>query len=171
MVLFTYAETGETDVAFGEATTLSRESAKRTETLKLVKKISTDDNVPGKLEVNVPIPISKTTVEFEDTKQEKATVPLLGVEPTLALQEKPGMKLLPLTVTVLPTYADVGDTAVAVGGSTIRSGVPLTVALAPLLAKVNSTDDAALGVFAPTTITTVMTLVTLQDVARVPELA
>ena len=89
----------------------------------------------------------------------------------MALQEKPEMKLLPLTVTVLPTYADVGVTAVAVGGSTIRSGVPPTVALAPPFAKVNSTDDAALGVFAPTTMTTVISLVTLQDVARVPELA
>jgi hypothetical protein len=62
------------------------------------------------------------------------------------------MKLLPLTVTVLPTYADVGDTAVAVGESTIWSGVPLTVAVS-LFCKVISTDDGTKGVFAPTTTT------------------
>ena len=79
--------------------------------------------------------------------------------------------MLPLTVTVLPTYADVGDTAVAVGEATIWSRVPLTVALAPPFANINSTDDAPLSVFAPTAITTEVLLVTLQDVARVPELA
>ena len=56
-------------------------------------------------------------------------------------------------------------------GAKMSSVVPGTVAVTAPFVKFNSTDDAPLSVFAPTTITTVMSLVTLQDVARVPELA
>ena len=81
------------------------------------------------------------------------------------------MKFVPVTVMVLPAYAAVRSMLVAVGLATMLSGVDGTVATLPPFANVNSTDDAALGVFAPTTMTTVISLVTLQDVARVPELA
>ena len=51
----------------------------------------------------VPAPITTTTVVALAYVQDVAGVPALGVAPTLALQAKPEMKLVPVTVMVLPT--------------------------------------------------------------------
>ena len=51
----------------------------------------------------VPAPITTTTVVALAHVQDVAGVPALGVAPTLALQAKPEMKLVPVTVMVLPT--------------------------------------------------------------------
>ena len=53
----------------------------------------------------------------------------------------------------------------------IMSGVPATVADTAPFVNVNSTDDAAMGVFAAITTVTVVALAYVQDVAAVPELA
>ena len=63
----------------------------------LVKVTSTDDAPAG-----VPAPITTTTLDTLETKHD-ADVPELGVAPTLAVQRNPGMKLVPVTVMVLPT--------------------------------------------------------------------
>ena len=51
----------------------------------------------------VPAAITTTTVVALAYVQDVAGVPALGVAPTLALQAKPEMKLVPVTVMVLPT--------------------------------------------------------------------
>ena len=58
---------------------------------------------------------------------------------------------------------------VAVGAATTVSGVPATVADTAELVNVNSTDDAAMGVFAAITTVTVVALAYVQDAAAVPE--
>ena len=60
---------------------------------------------------------------------------------------------------------------VAVGAATMVSGVPATVADTAELKNVNSTDDAAMGVFEPMTTTTVVADAYVHDVAAVPPLA
>jgi hypothetical protein len=67
------------------------------------------------------------------------------------------MKLVPVTVTVLPWYADVGAMEVAVGAPTMVRGVPVTVAVA-LFENVSCTDDATVGVAPPITTVTVVAL-------------
>ena len=64
----------------------------------LVKVTSTDDAPAG-----VPAPITTTVLAAVETTQDVAAVPELGVAPTLAVQTNPGMKLVPVTVMVLPT--------------------------------------------------------------------
>ena len=64
----------------------------------LVNVTSTDDAAAG-----VPTPITTTTVVAEGTVHDAAAVPELGAAPTLAVHAKPGMKLAPDTVMVLPT--------------------------------------------------------------------
>ena len=64
----------------------------------LVNLTSTDDAPAG-----VPAPITTTTLDTLETTQDVADVPELGVAPTLAVQTNPGMKLVPVTVMVLPT--------------------------------------------------------------------
>ena len=64
----------------------------------LVKVTSIDDAPAG-----VPAPITTTVLVAVKTKQDVAAVPELGVAPTLAVQANPGMKLVPVTVMVLPT--------------------------------------------------------------------
>ena len=59
----------------------------------------------------------------------------------------------------------------AVGAATMVSGVFATVAVTAELVKVSSTDDAAMGVFAPMTTTTVVADAYVHDVAAVPPLA
>ena len=71
---------------------------------------STDDAAAG-----VPVPMTTTAVLALATVHDAAAVPELGDAPTLAVQAKPGMKLVPVTVTLLPTYAEVGAKDVAVG--------------------------------------------------------
>ena len=52
----------------------------------------------------------------------------------------------------------------------ISSGVPGTVAVTAHFVKFNSTDDAPMTVFAPTTTTAVVAFAMVQDVAAVPEM-
>ena len=63
-----------------------------------VKVRSTDDAA-----MLVPAAITTTTVVALAYVQDVAGVPALGIAPTLALQAKPEMKLVPVTVMVLPT--------------------------------------------------------------------
>ena len=58
---------------------------------------------------------------------------------------------------------------VAVGAATTVSGVPATVADTAEFVNVSCTDDAATGVFAPITTTTVVALAYVHDAAAVPE--
>ncbi len=64
---------------------------------------------PGEMETAIIEPFMMLHVEVE-TKA-------LRSGPTLAVQTKPAMKLLPMTVTVLLTYAAEGTTYVAFGGA------------------------------------------------------
>ncbi len=83
---------------------------------------STDDAAAG-----VFAPITTTTVVAVAYKHEKAAVPIVGkLLPTLALHAKPDMKLVPVTVIVLPRYPAAGLTEVAVGAPvTVSTVVPV----------------------------------------------
>ena len=67
------------------------------------------------------------------------------------------MKLVPVTVTVLPWYADVGAMEVAVGAPTMVRVFPETVATLLPFVNVSSTDDDD-GDVAPITTVTVVAL-------------
>ena len=66
-------------------------------TAPFIKFISKDDAAAG-----VPAPITTTAAVALATVQDPAAVPEPGVAPTRALHAKPGMKLAPVTVMVLP---------------------------------------------------------------------
>ncbi len=166
IVLPAYADVGTMDVAVGEVTIASAAPATDAATLPFMNDTCTNDAT-----ASVPGPMTTTAAVALTTVQDAAAVPEPGVGPTRALHAKPGMKLVPVTVMVLPAYADVGNTAVMMGRATIWSGVPLTVAAAPPFSKINFTDDFALGVLSPITTMTVVALATLQDVATLPKLA
>ena len=68
------------------------------------------------------------------------------------------MKLVPVTVTVLPWYADVGAMEVAVGAPTMVRVVPETVATLLPFVNVSSTDNATVGVAPPITTVAVVGL-------------
>ena len=68
------------------------------DTAELVKVSSTDDAAMGVFE-----PMTTTTVVADAYVHDVAAVPPLATAPTLALHAKPEMKLLPVTVMVLPT--------------------------------------------------------------------
>jgi hypothetical protein len=55
-------------------------------------------------------------------------------------------------------------------GAKMSSVVPGTVAVTAPFVKFNSTDDAPMSVFDPTTTTAVVAFMTVQDVAAVPEM-
>ncbi len=65
----------------------------------LLEKVTSTDDAPA----GVPAPITTTTLDTLETKQDVAAVPELGVAPTLAVHANPRMKLVPVTVMVLPT--------------------------------------------------------------------
>ncbi len=101
-------------------------------------------------------------------KQEAATTPLLGptVAPTLADQLGTLTKLVPVTVTVLPTYASAGAMEVEVGLGLTERGVPETETETP--PNVSNTVDEAAGVPAAITTLTVAALTYKHDAADVP---
>ena len=70
------------------------------------------------------------------------------------------MKLVPVTVTVLPWYADVGAMEVAVGAPTMVRGVPETVVLRPCVNN-SSTEEFAICEVAPITTITWLSLRTV----------
>jgi hypothetical protein len=128
-----------------------------------VKVTCTDDAVPAPLLAGVPVPITTTTAVPLEHEHDAAAVPELGVAPTLAVHAKPDMKLVPVTVIVLPTYADVGAIEAAVGSDTTPKVAPATAADAPEFVKVTCTDDAVpapllAGVPVPITTTTAVPL-------------
>jgi hypothetical protein len=125
---------------------------------------STEDAAMG-----VFAPITTTAVVPLKTEQEAAAVPELGVTPTLAEQANPGTKSVPVTVTVLPAEAKMGEMDVQAGKGIIESMLTSVAATAPFK-NVTSTEDAAMGVLAPITTTAVVPLKTEQDAAAVPEL-
>ena len=86
------------DVAVGAATTVSGVPATVADTAEFVNVSCTDDAAMG-----VFAPITTTTVVALAYVHDVAAVPPLGTAPTLALHAKPEMKLLPVTVMVLPT--------------------------------------------------------------------
>ena len=86
------------EAAVGAATMVSGVPETAAVTPELVNVTSTDDAA-----MLVPAAITTTTVVALAHVQEVAGVPALGVAPTLALQAKPEMKLVPVTVMVLPT--------------------------------------------------------------------
>ncbi len=86
------------EVAVGAATMVSVVPETAAVTAEFVNVTSTDDAA-----MLVPAPITTTTVVALAHVQDVAGVPALGVAPTLALQAKPEMKLVPVTVMVLPT--------------------------------------------------------------------
>ena len=86
------------EVAVGEATMASGVNATVAVRTGLVKVSSTDDAAMGVFE-----PMTTTTVVADAYVHDVAAVPPLATAPTLALHAKPEMKLLPVTVMVLPT--------------------------------------------------------------------
>ena len=86
------------EVAVGAATMVSGVPETAAVTAEFVNVTSTDDAA-----MLVPAAITTTTVVALAYVQDVAGVPALGVAPTLALQAKPEMKLVPVTVMVLPT--------------------------------------------------------------------
>jgi hypothetical protein len=127
-----------------------------------VKVSSTDDAAAG-----VAAPITTVTVVALAYVHVAAT-PVAGAAPTLAVQAKPEMKFVPVTVMVPPADAVVGDIEVAVGLAVTVSVVPATATVLAPFVKVSSTDDAAAGVPVPITTTTVVALAYVHDVAAVP---
>ena len=86
------------EVAVGAANMVSGVFATVADTAELVKVSSTDDAAMGVFE-----PMTTTTMVADAYVHDVAAVPPLATAPTLALQAKPEMKLLPVTVMVLPT--------------------------------------------------------------------
>ena len=86
------------EAAVGAATMVSGVPETAAVTPELVNVTSTDDAA-----MLVPAAITTTTSVADAHVQDAAGVPALGVAPTLALHAKPEMKLVPVTVMVLPT--------------------------------------------------------------------
>ena len=112
MVLPTYADAGAMEVAVGSALTVSVVPATVATLAPFVNVTSTDDAAAA-----VPAPIT-TVAEVALTYVHVAAVPELGVAPTFAVHAAL-TKLAPVTVMVLPTYAEVGAMEVAVGTAAI----------------------------------------------------
>ena len=107
MVLLMYADTGAMEVAIGAATMVSVDPATVAEAPEFVNVTSTDE-APAV----VPAPITTTTV-VALVYMHVAEMPALGGAPTLAVQAL--MKFVPVTVMVLPTYAEEGAMEFAEG--------------------------------------------------------
>ena len=86
------------DMAVGAATMVSGVFATVADTAELVNVSSTDDAATG-----VFAAITTVTVVALAYVQDAAAVPEPAVAPTLAVHAKPEMKLVPVTVMVLPT--------------------------------------------------------------------
>ena len=86
------------DVAVGEPTIASGAPATDADTAPFMNVTCTDDAAVG-----VPAPITTTAAVALATVQDAAAAPEPGDAPTRALHAKPGMKLVPVTVMVLPT--------------------------------------------------------------------
>jgi hypothetical protein len=162
MVLLTYAEVGAMETAVGFALTFRDVPATVAILLPFVNVTSTDDAPTG-----VVAPIT-TVTELALTYVHAAAVPKLGVAPTFAVHALL-MKFPPITVMVLPTYAEAGAMEVAAGSSLTVSVVPETVATLLPFVNVTCTDDAAASVAAPITTVTEVALMYVH-VASVPEL-
>jgi hypothetical protein len=159
IVLKRYADVGDTDVMVGSAVTLSGVPVTVTAMAPFGNVSSTDEAATG-----VPDAITMVTVVALTQASVVAGVPELGVAPTLAVKANPFMKFEPITEMVLPMYADVGDTDVMVGFAVTLSGVPVNVRL------ISITVLAPIGVPDPMTKITFVSLVRVQDAARVQEL-
>ena len=104
--------------AVGSANMLSGVDATVATLAPFVNVNCTDDATPGLAPVTVPPAITTTTVVALAYVHDVASVPLLADAPTFALHTKPDMKFAPVTVIVLPTYADVGEIESTVGSPT-----------------------------------------------------
>ena len=99
------------------------------DTPEFVNVTCTDDAVPGRALEGVPDPITTTTCVPLEHEHDAAAVLVVGtLLPTRAVHAKPEIKLAPVTVIVLPAYADKGAMEAAVGAATTVSVVPATVA-------------------------------------------
>jgi hypothetical protein len=167
MVLLAYAEVGAMESAVGAPTSVRVVPATVAVLAITVNVTCTDDAVPGRAAEGVPAPITTTTVVALAYVHDVASVPELGVAPTLAVQAALFGKFSPVTVMVLPVYAEMGAIDVAVGSEMTVSVVPATVATLAPFVNVTCTDDAAAGVFAPITTTTCVPLGHEHDAAAV----
>ena len=86
------------EAAVGAPTTVSVVPPTVAATPEFVNFTSTDDAATG-----VVAPITTTTVVALPYAHDVASVPELGVAPTLAVHTNPEMKLVPVTVMVLPS--------------------------------------------------------------------
>ena len=149
----------------GGPSTVSVFPATEAATPEFVNVTSTDDAAAG-----VFAPITTTTVVALAYAHDSAAVLVVAtLLPTLAVHAEPEIKLAPVTVMVLPAYADKGAIEAAVGSALTVSVVPATVATLAPFVNVTSTDDAAAAVPAPIT-TAAEVALTYVHVAAVPEL-
>ena len=118
MVLPAYAAVRSILVAVGLTNMLSGVDGTVATLAPFVNVNSTDDATPGLAPVTVPPAITTTTVVALAYVHDVAVVPLLACAPTFAAHTKPDMKFSPVTVMVLPAYADVGEIEPAVGSPT-----------------------------------------------------
>ena len=117
MVLLAYADEGTIEAAVALATNFNVVPDTAAETPEFVKVTCTDDAVPvGRAPEGVLDPITTTTSVPLEHEHDAAAVLVVGtLLPTRAVHAKPEMKLAPVTVIVLPTYADEGAIEAAVG--------------------------------------------------------
>ena len=121
------------------------------------------------LPIPVPAPITITTLVADEMLQEDAAAPDDGVEPTFALHVCDGMKLLPITVIVLPKYPATGSSDPNVAPPTTVSSAPEVSAVAPDPPPLNTTLTIAAPALDPLPTTTRISLLdkTVHDDAGV----
>jgi hypothetical protein len=91
------------------------------------------------LPIAVPAPITTTTSVADEMLHVEAAVPDDGVDPTFALHVMDVMKLLPITVIVLPEYPETGDNDPYVAAPTTVSSALEVSAVAPEPPPLNTT--------------------------------
>jgi hypothetical protein len=121
------------------------------------------------LPIPVPAPITTTTRLDDEMLHEDAAAPNDGVEPTFAVHVCSGMKLLPITVIVLPKYPETGSSDPNVAPPTTLSNVTEVSVVAPDPPPLNTTLTLAAPALDPLPITTCTWLLdkTVQDDAGV----
>jgi hypothetical protein len=106
------------------------------------------------LPIAVPAPITTTTSVADEMLHVEAAVPDDGVDPTFALHVMDVMKLLPITVIVLPEYPETGDNDPYVAAPTTVSSALEVSAVAPEPPPLNTTLTFAAPALVPLPTTT-----------------
>ena len=117
----------------------------------------------------VPVPITTTTSVADEMLHEEAAAPEDGVGPTFTVHVCKVMKLLPITVIVLPKYPETGDSDPYVAPPTTISSAPEVSAVAPDPPPLNTTRTIAAPALVPlpTTICTWLLDTAVHDDAAV----